>query len=345
MAGRTRADGVLAGSPSEPEGLVATASGLRRTVISAVEETLGDSILLSGGLDTSIVATVASTFRRRGEGGLKAYTVILKGAPSPDLEYSKLIAGRLGLKHDILGVSVDEVEGALPDVISVLGSFDPMEVRNSVAAFIGLRRAQADGFHAVMTGDAADELFAGYGFIFRLPEKQAKEALVHLWRVMHFSSVPLAESLGIAARLPFLQGRLKEFAMHRVRYQYLVGRRDGTGELFGKYVLRAAFKGMLPEAITWRTKTPIEQGSGTTALQGWYAQHVRDAEFGAKRKGYLERDGVRIRDKEQLAYYDVYRRVHGPPRPLDPSRRACPACGSNVPDAATFCTTCGEYPI
>jgi asparagine synthase (glutamine-hydrolysing) len=314
-------------------------------VFSAVRETLGDSILLSGGLDTSVVATVASTFPRGGEGGLKAYTVVLKGAPSPDLGYSKLIAGMLGLRHEILGVSVDEVEGALPDVIGVLKSFDPMEVRNSVATFIGLRRAQADGFRAVMTGDAADELFAGYSFIFRLPEAQAKEALVHLWRVMRFSSVPLAESLRVAARLPFLQGGLKEFAMHRIKYPYLVGRRDGTGELFGKYVLRVAFDGMLPEAITWRTKTPIEQGSGTTALQGWYAQRVKDAEFGAKRKGYIERDGVRIRDKEQLAYYEIYRRIHGPPRPLDLSRRACPACGSNVPDAATFCTTCGEYPI
>ena len=303
---------------------------------------MGDSILLSGGLDTSIVASVAKSILQI-KTEFKAFTVILKDAPSPDLLFSKMISSYLRIPQHLESVDIFTIETELPEVISVLRSFDPMEIRNSVVSYIGMKKAKSEGCSKVMTGDASDELFGGYNFVFKQPEDKAREILSHLWEVMHFSSMPLARSLGIEARLPFLHPYVKEFAMNQIDFQQLVGKHGD--EVFGKYILRTAFEDLLPCEITWRTKTPIEYGSGTTILPRLYSQRIKDSEFEEKRRDYFRKDGVRLRDKEQLKYYEIFRNVLGPPITEDRNQRACPACTSNVPDKATFCTTCGEYPI
>ena len=101
---------------------------------------------------------------------------------------------------------------------------------------------------------------------------------------------------------------------------------------------------MLPKEITWRTKTPIEMGSGTTILPLIYSERIRDEEYLKKKNRYFAKDGIRIRDKEQLHYYEIFRGIFGPPS-SNKSKRICPACTFNVPDTAVFCTTCGEFPI
>ncbi|MHB2035530.1 MAG: asparagine synthase C-terminal domain-containing protein [Nitrososphaerales archaeon] len=278
---------------------------LRRLVFKAVEDTLGDSILLSGGLDTSIIAAIAASVLEVSEKKkFHTYTVILKETPGPDLIYSKLVASRFGFPHHIRFVRFSELEAILPEVIRVLRSFDPMEIRNSVTVYLGLREAKLGCATKIMTGDASDELFAGYNFVLKLQRDVARETLVHLWEVMHFSSIPLAESLGIEARLPFLESGVKQFATKGVDFDYLVGGREVSGELFGKYVLRKAFEDMLPAEIVWRKKTPIEYGSGTAMLSAIYAEKIKDSEYEGKKRQYFERDGVKLRDKEQLRYYE-----------------------------------------
>lgn len=317
---------------------------VREAVFIAVRDTLGDSILLSGGLDTGIVLAAATESQRTEPGDLRTYTVVLQGVPAPDLEFSRAVSKHFRVPLVTHAMSLAELEGCLPEVVKVLRTFDPMEVRNSVAVYVGMKRARLDGRAKIMTGDASDELFAGYSFVFNLPKEKARESLFHLWEVMHFSSIPLAASLGMEARLPFLHPKVREVA-ESLDFSLLNGKRPGSGELTGKYVLRKAFEDILPPEIVWRPKTPIENGSGTTALPRIYSEMTSDAEFTQKREEYLGKDGVRLRDKEQLRYYRIYRELFGPPGPVDPSQRACPACTSNVPRGATFCTTCGEYPI
>jgi asparagine synthase (glutamine-hydrolysing) len=315
---------------------------LRQLLVQSVEQSRGDSILLSGGLDTSIVAAIASRSNSR----LQAFTVLLKDFPSPDLHYSKLISSKLNLGQEIIQASLEDIENSLPEVITTLGSFDPMEIRNSVAVFLGLKRAQSQGYSRVLTGDAADELFAGYSFVKSLQKEEALPKLQQLWQVMHFSSMPLADSLNILALLPFLDPEVKTFATTEIPFEFLVGRNEtsDSGELFGKFILRKAFEDSLPPEIVWRTKTPIEFGSGTTCLPKIYSAKISSGEFEEKKETYLEQDHVRLRDPEQLHYYEIYRKSLGPPAP-DFSKRTCPACTSNVPDPANFCTICGEYPI
>ncbi len=268
----------------------------------------------------------------------------MKVFPAPDLEYSRLVSSRLGIRQEIVQSSLNDIEFSLPEVIRILRSFDPMEIRNSVAIFLGLKTAKSLGYSRVLTGDAADELLAGYSFVANLPEKEAISKLHHLWDVMHFSSIPLAKFLGIEALLPFLDDRVKEFATSDLPFEFLVNKNSTSGVVFGKFILRKAFESELPQEIIWRKKTPIEYGSGTTELPHVYSKSIDSLEFSEKKSRYLESDHVRLRDQKQLHYYEIYRREIGPPT-SDPERRRCPGCTSNVPDKANFCTICGEYPI
>lgn len=303
----------------------------------AVRENLAEGILLSGGLDTSILAVVASRFT-----SLKAVTVAFQNAPAPDVGYAVLMADELGFEHIIHVFGEDELYDAIPTVVKTLNSFDPMEIRNSVAIYVGLRVAKESGISTVMTGDGCDELFAGYSFLFGLEKERLDLELEKLWGVMRFSSVPLAKALGVEVRLPYLDQDFKDFAM-KLDSRYKVRRENGR--TYGKWILRKAFEGNLPREIAWRVKTPIEHGSGTTTLPSLFGRRISDADFEEKRRRHLSEDGVTIRDKEHLFYYEVYRSVVGVPRPTSMERKICPQCNSNVPEDATYCRTCGAYPV
>ncbi len=310
---------------------------LRFLLEEAIKKNLADGILLSGGLDTSVLAVIALKFV-----SLKAFTVALRDAQAPDIEYATLVANDLHLKHLIHYFDEGELHDAIQAVVKVMKSFDPMEIRNSVTIYVGLKVAKEEGLSSIMTGDGCDELFAGYSFLFDLEKKQLDLELQKLWSVMSFSSIPLAKALKIEAKLPYLDPYFKSFAM-KLDSEYKVW--NEKGRTWGKWILRKAFEGILPKEIVWRVKTPIEQGSGTTTLQNMFNEWISDTEFNEKRIQYLEKDKVMIRDKEQLFYYEVYRSVVGVPYPINPKGRICRHCNSNVAEKATYCRTCGAYPI
>lgn len=310
---------------------------LRLLLEEAVRRNVADGILLSGGLDTSVLAVTASKFT-----SLKAFTLAFQGAPAPDVKYATLMAERLHLKHVVHYFGEDELYGAILKVVQTMRSFDPMEVRNSVTIYAGLRVAREHGIGTVMTGDGCDELFAGYSFLSGLEKEQLDLELQKLWDVMHFSSIPLARVLGLEAKLPYLDPEFKSFAL-KLDSGYKI--RSERGQIWGKWIMRKAFEGILPEEVAWRAKTPIESGSGTATLPRLFGSRISDAEFNEKRREYHDKDKVVIRDKEQLSYYEVYRSVIGVPHPADPAGRICPECNSNVPERATYCKTCGAYPI
>jgi len=312
-------------------------SKLRALLEMAVEKNLVEGILLSGGLDTGILAVIASRFIP-----LKAVTVAFENAPAPDVEYAVLMVKRLGLQHIVQIFNEDELYEAIPIVVKTMRSFDPMEIRNSVSIYIGLKAAKESEIPAVMTGDGCDELFAGYSFLFGLEKEKLDLELEKLWSVMSFSSVPLAKVLGMEARLPYLDPDLKDFAM-KIDSGYKVQMENG--QVYGKWILRKAFEGILPREVAWRVKTPIEYGSGTTTLPSLFNLKISDAEFDEKRSRYLASDGVNIRDKEQLFYYEVYRSLIGVPHPISMGDKICPQCNSNISKNATYCRICGAYPL
>jgi asparagine synthase (glutamine-hydrolysing) len=302
----------------------------------AVKRNLAEGLLFSGGLDTSILALISSKFA-----SLKAFTVALEEAPAPDVKYASLMAKKLGIKHLIHFIDEEELYDAIYTVVRTMRSFDPMEVRNSTAVYAALKMAKEEGLSMVMTGDGCDELFAGYSFLFNLEGEQLKFELEKLWRTMSFSSVPLAEALGLEAKLPYLDSRVKNFAF-KLDPAYKV--RKERGQKWGKWILRKAFEGVLPDEIVWRVKTPIEHGSGTTILSALFEHRISDEEFQEKRGRYFKNDRVTIRSKEQLFYYEVYRSTLGVPHRAKRGR-ICPYCNSNVEEGVTYCRVCGAYPI
>lgn len=309
---------------------------LRSLTEKAVQKNLTDGILLSGGLDTSVLATVASKFVR-----FKAFTCAFQGAPAPDIEHAKLMATRLKLRHYVHYFNEDEMFEAIPFVIKTLQSFDPMLVRNNITILIALKFAKDNGANSIMTGDALDELF-GYPWLFGLEKEKLDLELMKMWAVMGFDSVPIGNAVGVDVKIPFLDPDFKSFAM-ALGSQYKI--REDRGMKWAKWIMRKTFEDVLPEEIAWRTKAPIEVGSGTTTLPSFFDLRIPDSEFEDKRKKYLEEDKVAIRDKEQLFYYEVYRSTIGVPHPTDPKGKKCPQCNSNVPEKTSFCRTCGAYPV
>jgi len=114
-----------------------------------------DGLLFSGGLDTAVIAALNPK--------VVAVTVSLKGE-AEDIYYSNLLAKKFGFKHVHCVVDVYEALSTIPDIIKILGSFDPA-IPNDLTAYFGLKKAKDLGVIAIATGDASDELFGGYSFM------------------------------------------------------------------------------------------------------------------------------------------------------------------------------------
>ncbi len=312
----------------------ARALELRSLLTQAVPTPSPPGLLLSGGLDTSVVAEIA-----QGRGLREALTVIAS-EDAPDRPFAREVAGRLGLSHHEIVTDLPGLLEDLPAVVRVLATFDPMELRNSVVVARGLREARRLGIPEVLTGDGADELFAGYSFLWSLPPATLRDRLDRMAAGMRFSSFPLGQALGVKVRAPFLDPRVVAFAAGLGR-EDLVGSRDGT--TMGKVLLRFAF----PEVpAVWRRKDPIEVGSGSTRLPEFFRERMAPRAFVAAQDRIRREDGVAIRDAEHLAYYRVFREVfsdHPPVRRGGPD--PCPHCGFELPDLSSdFCVTCGAWP-
>ena len=316
-----------------------TCSQIRLLIDKVVKRNLANGILFSGGLDTSIIAFVASKYS-----SLNAFTVAFENAPALDLEYSKIVANLLKMNHEIHFFAEQEMFSAIREVIKTLKVFDPMEVRNSVAIFVGLTTAKENGIKGVMTGDGLDELFAGYSWLFNLSESELSSRLSNMWQIMRFSSIPLARSLGMEAKAPYLDPEFKSFAFN-VDPKLKI--RSERGKIWGKWVIRKSFEGLLPDEIVWRLKHPIEYGSGTTVFPKFFEEKISEEYFQKKAKKYLEEDQVSIRDKEQLFYYEIFRSVFGAPLKVfsKAKGKVCPYCKSKGDERSSFCRICGAYPI
>lgn len=310
---------------------------LRLLLDEAVKRNLSEGLLLSGGLDTSILAFMASKLS-----SLKAFTVAFKGTAAPDVKYAILMAHKLRLKHYICYFDKIELFDAIKEVIKVVRSFDPMEIRNSVTIYVGLKVAKEKRLNSVMTGDGCDELFAGYSFLFNLEKEQLEIELKMLWNVMSFSSIPLGKALGIEVRLPYLDPNLKSYAT-TLDSQHKIHSERGLIWVNGSFAKLS--KTSCPRKLFGGLRHLLNKVQEQPFFQACLAERSLIWSLRRKKSSILKKDRVTIRDKEQLFYYEVYRAALGVPHPIDPEGKLCPQCNSNVAEKATYCRTCGACPI
>ncbi|MBX5320449.1 MAG: asparagine synthase-related protein [Candidatus Bathyarchaeota archaeon] len=311
----------------------------REIIGKAVKKNLADGLLFSGGIDTSVIAFEASKHKC-----ITAITVGFEQGPAKDLDFAKKMASFLGIPHMVYIFNADEMVDAVNGVIAILKVFDPMEVRNSVPVYIGLKLAKEMGINSVMTGDALDELFLGYPWLFHLPEEELNRRLRKMWAEMLFSSIPIGEAIGVKVKTPFLDDEFMEFAK-KIDIKLKLNEKDGVK--YGKWLIRKAYENLIPNEIIWRSKAPLEIGTGTTVLPKFFDGRVEDEYFEEKKQFYVEEDGVKLSTKEQLFYYEIFRKLHGKPSEVYSVKKGkqCPNCKAFLGRETTFCRICGAYPI
>jgi asparagine synthase (glutamine-hydrolysing) len=120
-----------------------------------------------------------------------------------------------------------------------------------------------------------------------------------------------------------------------------------NGVKYGKWIMRKAYEDVIPKDVIWRPKAPLEAGTGTEVLRTYFNDMITDAEFEEKKKKILAEDDVKIQDKEQLLYYEHFRKIFGKPKDVFPDNGGiqCPYCKSYIKTKIQFCKTCGAYPI
>lgn len=227
-------------------------------------------VLLSGGLDSSIISAVAKKFaakRIETDGRsdawwpqLHSFAVGLKGAP--DLAAARKVAEHIGTVHHEINYTIQEGLDALRDVIYYLETYDVTTVRASTPMYLLARVIKSMGIKMVLSGEGADELFGGYLYFHKAPNAQAfheetvrKLSKLHLYDCLRANKALAA--WGVEGRVPFLDKEFMDIAM-RINPEAKMAK-EGRME---KWIVRKAFEDLLPESVVWRQKEQFSDGVG-----------------------------------------------------------------------------------
>ena len=294
-----------------------------------------DWIAFSGGLDSSILGQIKK------EQGLNAITIITKDFLGTDLSYSQIMGKHIGIHLELRYVNINEILDAVKGTIKILKNFNDIEIRNSIVSYLYLNTLKEKNVKKVITGDGADEIFAGYNFLIKKNHAELRTELRRMKEIMHFTSQKIASELGISVQMPYINENVIELA-ETLPIEHLVNQKNGVK--FGKWVLRKAFEDDLPYSVIWRKKTPMQDGSGTTGLTKMFDSVITDDIYQEKTKKIKSKDGVTIRTKESLHYYELYRENFKVPE-YDGNKNICPDCNAELVTNSKFCRMCGKFPL
>lgn len=257
-------------------------------------------ISLSGGLDSSIIAMLAS----RETEHLHSFAVGMDG--SEDLRAAHKMAELLGTHHHERIYTEEEMIGALPSVIYHLESFDPALVRSAIPNWF-LAEMASKYVKVILTGEGADELYAGYDYLSSYDEaEQLHEEMIGIIAALHHTTLQRADRIpmafGLEARVPFLDvgsvalglGIPPEWKFHKDR--------------IAKRLLRRTFAADLPEDIAYRPKQKFSVGAGSSDVLAAVADaNISDADFQSEFGRLLAQWDYELHNKEALYYYRILR--------------------------------------
>ena len=252
----------------------ASVEEIRTALTAAVKRQLMSDVpygvLLSGGLDSSVVSAIAEKFsEHRIEDNsqtraywprLHSFAVGLKGAP--DLAKAKLVADHIGTVHHEINYTIQEGLDAIRDVIYFIETYDVTTVRASTPMYLLARVIKSMGIKMVLSGEGADEIFGGYLYFHKAPSAKAfhEETVRKLSKLHYYDCLRANKSLsawGVEGRVPFLDKEFLDVAMRTNPEAKMC-----PGSTIEKKIVREAFADMLPEEIAWRQKEQFSDGVG-----------------------------------------------------------------------------------
>lgn len=242
--------------------LRAVREGLERSVVSHLMSDVPVGAFLSGGLDSSAIAAIARRHFR------ELHTFSVGTAGSADLAAARRVAEHIGSTHHEHVITLEDVRRDLPEIVAHLESFDQDLVRSAIPTHYCARLA-AEHVKVILTGEGADELFAGYRYHHDFDDDEAlHRELCRSIGTLHAINLQRADRLtmrhGVEARVPFLDTDFIESALQIPAGVKL--RRGPSGRRTAKWVLRAACADLLPDDIVWREKEQFDEGSGVAEL-------------------------------------------------------------------------------
>ncbi|WP_297008428.1 asparagine synthase B [Prevotella sp.] len=258
----------------------ASSDAIRKSLCAAVKRQMMSDVpygvLLSGGLDSSVISAITESYaERRIETDsqsrawwprLHSFAVGLKGAP--DLAKARLVADYIGTVHHEINYTIQEGLDALRDVIYFIETYDITTVRASVPMYLLARVIKSMGIKMVLSGEGADEIFGGYLYFHKAPsaEEFHKETVRKLSKLHQYDCLRANKSLsawGVEGRVPFLDKEFLDVAM-RTNSKAKMCSLNGSDPKASmeKRIVREAFEDMLPEEVAWRQKEQFSDGVG-----------------------------------------------------------------------------------
>ena len=307
------------GAVVNPSVIESVRSGLEKAVKQQLMSDVPYGVLLSGGLDSSIIAAITQKFsRKRVESGgsqeawwprLHSFAVGLEG--SPDLIAAQKAADFIGTVHHEVHFTIQEALDALPDVIYHIETYDITTVRASTPMYLLARVIKSMGIKMVLSGEGSDELFGGYLYFHKAPSAQEfHEELVRKMSKLHlYDCLRANKSLsawGVEGRVPFLDKDFIDVAMGLNPVDKMNIRLGDGKQRIEKWILRKAFEDLLPADICWRQKEQFSDGVGYSwidTLKEMTSRKVSDAQFAQRERRFPVNTPV---TKEEYYYREIF---------------------------------------
>ncbi|VDM52212.1 unnamed protein product [Angiostrongylus costaricensis] len=246
---------------------------IREILVKSVEKRLMGNrqfgFLLSGGLDSSLIASIATKFLKK-----KPIAFSVGFEDSPDLENARRVAKYLNIPHDVLVITPKECIDIIPEVIYALETFDPLIVRCGIAHYLLCKHiAKTSNVKVLLSGEGADELFGSYAYMQRAPHafqlhKEILRRLTHLHQYDVLRCDRSTSCHGLEIRVPFLDKRFIDLVVRLPPNYKLIPMK------LEKFLLRSAFEGWLPEEVLWRSKEGFAEALGKTDLGDVVHRHA-----------------------------------------------------------------------
>ena len=307
---------------------------LYRSLEESCNECESKLIALSGGLDSSILTHFIKKRKP------SSVAVISEDFVSTDLTYCQMISKESNIPLTIYNVTTSTILEAIENTIKILKNFNDIEIRNNVVMYLAIKWAKNNNEKSIITGDGADELFAGYNFLVNKSENELETEIKRVCSVMHFPTQEIGKALGMKIESPFLNQKIIEIA-NQIPSNLKV--KEEKGIRYGKWILRKTFEKHMPTQIAWRKKSPMQEGAGTVGLTNLFESIINEEKYVEKKLTVEKNDQVIIRSRESMYYYEIFKKFYGTPVE-DNVESKCPYCKHGT-NNSKFCRMCGAFPI